>query len=772
MKKYLQILTIILVSACISSCEMETVKPYSSSELGAPVKEFKVNFEAGEQVFNVYSNGTYTIKLLGKADWVEYPAESEFDKGFTVQYDINTSYPRSATFELCIGSQKDTVYLRQEGLEVAYLTIPNSGVAAKGSESGSYEAVLSTNVAIDEMSLTTVYEDSEEAGWINDIKINKSGNNTTLNFNVKANDSENARKAQICISFVDGWDNIVSATCFVTQMNKDDVVGKQMSFEQVRAIGVVDPGKKITEDIIISGYIVSDKESKNVVENPRKTITYIDYSACEKAAILESEDGKYGFKLQVESAEYNTFNLYDHVSINLNGATLIKYEEPEYYEINGINSWSIVALTSGSAADIPSKQMHIKDLKDSDIYTYVQLQDCELPVRKGSMSPINEGYSIAGNANRSTKAALLMRDINGDDMYIMTNTTCPYRREGKCLPYGSGTMSGIITHELHTSYNYMDNDSGNEDTYGWIGRYQIRHNSLSDFGMEKDFKNGFSELLTEYRFIKADYQKQIYPTYGTNGYLTHSFKYGATSSHGEGTTSIIGAEEFSYLGPIGTNSNYAFGYHAGNVNGLGIFMDNNVEYEEGAEWGTASQGSAYENINKSEAGKGKTPTACRAAWSVWYNWNNSENRPYSYILQFSTIGLNTTQLSLQLGMLNVLRDNGSKGTYSFGPRFWQIQWSTTGNDERDAEWTSLVDEFMVPDTVNWSPATQLWQSPAFKTFNVRLPLDMLNRPSVFIRIRPTRNLVGTPTAFATTPPSNNTMEPSTAINYIAIRYNK
>ena len=63
----------------------------------------------------------------------------------------------------------------------------------------------------------------------------------------------------------------------------------------------------------------------------------------------------------------------------------------------------------------------MRDLTDEDIYTYVTLKDCELPVRKGSLTPINEGYANAGGAHRCAKYATLMRDINGNSMFIYTN---------------------------------------------------------------------------------------------------------------------------------------------------------------------------------------------------------------------------------------------------------------------------------------------------------------------------------------------------------------
>ena len=83
-----------------------------------------------------------------------------------------------------------------------------------------------------------------------------------------------------------------------------------------------------------------------------------------------------------------------------------------------------MSSTEGTASDLPVKEKYMRDLTDEDIYTYVTLKDCELPVRKGSLTPINEGYANAGGAHRCAKYATLMRDINGNSMYIYTNTTC------------------------------------------------------------------------------------------------------------------------------------------------------------------------------------------------------------------------------------------------------------------------------------------------------------------------------------------------------------
>ena len=95
-------------------------------------------------------------------------------------------------------------------------------------------------------------------------------------------------------------------------------------------------------------------------------------------------------------------------------------------------------------------------MNDNDLYTYVTLKDVELPVRKGAISPVNEGYSIGTGANRLSKYPLMVRDRNADHLYMYTNTVCLYRNDGTRLPYGSGKISGVIVHERFSRFEWRD----------------------------------------------------------------------------------------------------------------------------------------------------------------------------------------------------------------------------------------------------------------------------------------------------------------------------
>lgn len=72
----------------------------------------------------------------------------------------------------------------------------------------------------------------------------------------------------------------------------------------------------------------------------------------------------------------------------------------------------------------------------------------------------------------------LVRDNKGGLIHLLTNTTCPYRRNGTRLPYGSGELAGVIVHERFPQYEYVD--TADDLANGIIGSYQIRHMSFAD----------------------------------------------------------------------------------------------------------------------------------------------------------------------------------------------------------------------------------------------------------------------------------------------------
>lgn len=709
----------VLLVLIMGTCTMDDGDYAEMSELGAVGSDYIIPATAGEVRIEVYTNQTYKVRFADDIDWASFPvSESTGDGSFTVAYQENPSFPRMVP--ICIDapavSRSDTVFLKQRGGIDPKMDFKMSSTTVLGG-GGQVESEIDTNLDPKDIEIKVIYSNPMMVDWIQDGYSMENGKFT---INVDPNPSETSlRNARIELSYINGWGEKMVSNLFLTQANALDLFGSEASFLDVRGM----EGGKVMEDIYIEGYVISDAGNMNVADCPNTTATAIDYTMNDKTAYVQSIDGQYGFRILTATVADNIFTRYSKVKLLLKGTSVTMDVDPTRYTISGVTSDMVMTSEAGTDADLVKKEKHMSQLTDDDIYTYVTLKDCEFPVRKGSLTPINEGYSTAFNANRISKYPLLMRDIEGNSMYLMTNTKCPYRRDGSTLPYGSGTVTGVIVHERFTRFAYED--TGNEETYGNIGRYQIRHIAKEDIKLAANFDNSFSALLTEFRYCNLE-NGVLLPTTGTNGKITST----VTSKE------ITATSDYSYLGPIGASNK-------GNINGNGVIKDDGTKLST--------------NASTNSDGKGAVVNADNSAWTLnceW--WNYEEKRGEAWILEFSTAGISTTQLSLQLGVMNWAVT---------GPRYWRIEWSTHG--DANATW-DLIGNYSVPEAPVWAN-TALFQLPGSKTMNFPLPLSMLGQNKVFIRFIVDKNLCSDGYSYANTP---ITASSSSSMSYLAIRYNK
>ena len=771
----------VALATLATACVVEETTPFTGSELGALQKVYEVESFADMLHVDVYSNSTYTISLLNDADWVTFPSSATNDDGFDVSYTENNETHRQAILRLAIEqfNHADTVYIRQRGLAAQYLKMADAGVVVPGSAAGELVTDIDTNVDADQIEIKAVNLSAGDE-WISNLRVEEQGGESKLCFDYAANDSADAlRKARVTMSYVDGWNNHVSYDVIITQRTAEDKLGVEKSFEQVRAMAD-EKGVVLNEDILIEGIVVSNRESGNAGDNAQNSPATIDYSISERTIYLESIDGQYGFMLKTATKADNIFLFGDKVSFSLRGAKLFRSKAvlskmlgettPEYYWFTDVTSSMVVSRVEGAA--VPVKELSINQLTDADIFTYVKLQNCELSMRKGPMTPINEGYANATGANRTAKHPILLHDMNGDALYIYTNTTCPYRRLGERLPYGIGTMSGVIVHELYSRFEYADNDTGDEDTYGNIGRYQIRHQSYADFGMAKDSKDAQSTVLAEWSYITDQYLT-IYPaTAGVdkNAVMDHTFRYTDNSaSDTRKHTCVNFDDEFSYLGPIGNSTDLMFGKNTGNKNGLGVILDDGTNWMAPGYTGYRSEYMVNINNVTNHQGKGQVPSTVGSAWKVWYNID-AKGREHSFLFTVSTKSVAATdKLYAVTSMQNAI--TGS----SFGPRYWFAEYSLTDDTGRgdEAEWVTLK-RFSVPDRIQWTPTSQLYQSSGYKPVFIELPAEVLaGKDEIYIRLRPDSKAgCGSTLDYIHEGTHSSAYLSWTSMNYFAVRYNK
>lgn len=718
----------------LTACEKDNGEETRVSEFGPVKKEIIGPWKSGTVNIPVLSNQPYDIALINPDNgWLTLDTEGRGthftgDDLFKVHISTNDGFPRMEGIRLWTHDRADTVYIKQEGFISPELSFSTRSITVLG-DGGQATAQLTTNLELEDLGQQIVYTSSDEGGWISDLDIS----NGFLILQAAPNaDPEALRNARITLSYRDGWNRTTESTVYITQANAKNEFGHEISFGEVR--DMVGP---VNRDVFIEGRVISDIGNGNNGENSMKTMTSIDYTETYRTAYIQSLDGSQGFMIKTATEDDNIFERYSKVRILLKGATVTQEVDPERYIINNVTSAMVMSSVSGSASDIPQKRKYYNELTDMDIYTWVTLADCELPVRKGSLTPINEGYARNTGANRETKYPMLVRDKNGDSFYMLTNTTCKYRRDGQMLPYGSGDISGVVVHETHDRFVWMGSQG-----MGDIGRYQIRHLTREDIALEKDFANSFSALLTEYRYGKLE-SRVFRPTTGDNGYLTFTLPDEKSGDAGWGVS------DPSYLGPIGNKDNLdkegpTSGIHTGNINGNGVV-------ENGKQMCT--------DKGTNDDGKGNVSSADFSAWTNKCQWWNTEtDRSEAWLLHFSTQGISTNVLSLQVAIQN--RVIG-------GPRYIKVDWSEHGDNNRD-DWNPIT-EFQVPDIVNWS-LTLYWQCAGYKYVNIPLPLELLGKEDVCIRFSAANQKAGGKEDDEFDNQIISTGE--IAFSYIGVRYNK
>ena len=784
------------------SCSLDETADVKLVELGTPLEDNVciVEAEGGEYELEIYSNGSYHIEMLDQSSRLTLSAmKGNGDGTLTLTSTGNDEFKRMTSFALCsdVDERRDTVYVKQKGKIEANLSMGNTSMVVPGA-GGESKASLSTNIPFEYFKVNVDYNDPENVGWLDPEKVSMAGDgqDRTLSIWTDPNpDDVSVRTASLNLSFVDGWGDKVALELIVMQKNSNEGLGVLKSFAEIRS--TYPNGGEVTEDYILEGIVVSNTEGGNAGENEQISASAIDYTVSQRTVYVQSLDGKYGFSLLTETEEDNIFKQFNKVRVLLKGTEIYLFDNPaKYYQIKGVKKSMVASNVKAAESEIVVKQKHFNELTDDDIFTYVTLKDVEFPVRKGSICPINEGYSIAGKSDRIAKFPLLVRDINGDSFYMYTNTVCTYRNDGTRVPQGSGNISGVIVHERFSRFEWKNGmdllDMETDPELGNIGRYQIRHQTKSDIydQMQMDFKDSFSELLVEYRYWNPDIENGVQrPTYGDNGWFTHTYQKKYTGTEAKEYTEEVYKQHmsaevcFSYLGPIGL-AGTMFGANTGNVNGLGIVLDSDKDRynPEMSEWvgefnGTRQWLAPETSMADAEipmrvanagsgAGKGWCSSDCYCAFRSLKWWDFDQNRGYAWMLNFSTKGV-SSKLSMQISVLN-----SSQRFHS--PRYWKAEWSEVDSMDpsKDAQWHP-IGEYTVPDISQWT-GTLFSSVVGYKAINMDLPAELLGKDNVYIRLMPVNDLCSSGGDYTDTfiTDDEDGDKHASSIDYIAIRYNK
>ena len=394
-----------------------------------------------------------------------------------VTFDVlenTTGFPRRADLKLFIedadGKITDALLSITQGIADPQFKLDENEVTYEGYAQDCVVAASNNNIVpyTDKITYDVEYEVETEEPWIVKPAVTDEG----LAFSLAKNEGAVSRTAVIKLTYADELGNEITAQCKVIQKMYPAAV----DFATVRALT---PGE-ISLQQYIEGFVVSDPSSANICSSPQTAQFMFDRTENKKTAYIESTDAKYGFCLKFTTdTDAKLLARFSKVRIALNGLTLEKHSDPEYYTIKGLTAANILEATTADEFKVPVKTKTIAELTDDDIFTLVSVSNLEIMCKDGAFTNCTDGYSFKDDVNpigtatvpRWDVAPLLCYDTTGNTINMLTNAAVSWRRysSGKDLqfntivPQGSGTFRGILVADDVVPVRYGD-----------CGRYQLR----------------------------------------------------------------------------------------------------------------------------------------------------------------------------------------------------------------------------------------------------------------------------------------------------------
>ena len=692
MKKIFYILLAVLV---LAACERQP-EFIEVTELGCEVPEKVVDASEGSVAFSVIASSGVTAEIIEGAGWARLSSASwTGDSEVEVSFDANTGRERKAGIRLTSGRRELLLNLIQSGAEDATFHFVERNVTVPF-ENGAQSAQFETVIPSDKISGRVIYPDGGD--WIEEplARVNPDG---TFLYAVRENLGDTPRTAIIELTSADNVGRALTARLYVTQGTRGDITTTPLTVSGLRSLAIdesdpdnsdLDSDGIILKPYALTGRVISDNSEGNAAPNENMSVIIQDLTLSGRTVYLQSvEDGEpCGVKLIFDSEDALSLKRFDLATVSLKGRKLVRHTAPEHYTVTGLKAYDIISATSGSETDITPRSKSIKELTDSDINTLVTLTGCEIPISKGAFVPIDNSRSSIIN-----KYPMPLLDNAGSTIYLLTNTTADWARDGRGLPQGSGSVSGIIVNETCDNFEWNSveaaADKRMEDYVtglGNIGRYQIRPQHRSDIALDDE---AFTEKLCEWT---------SYADVLNNPALSYSKPR---------EWEITPSQDWSSLGPLS---------------------------------GTAS---------------GIVPQADAPAWfaAKWFSGNHADPKldEYYWQIEFSTAELTAANapLSVQVAAFNTV------GADVGAPRYWWLKYSTDGENWQTLTADSYTGDFVQHTSVGteWtytipdypkSGSYRQYHCPGAKNMSFTLPVsaDLFGKDAVYVRLMPAKDVSG------------------------------
>ena len=368
-----------------------------------------------------------------------------------------TGEPRTATVGFSVTDADGNVFgdsfTVTQSADEARITLADDVAPIEG---GRRAVAFSTNLGalLAEMKVEVTYADPAVADFISDVELGAG----ELTYAITANEGVEKRYATITVSCADLAGGVVSASSNITQ--RVTAQPREVSSADLRALFTAEDKSYASDEDHIDYLlcrVIGDAGNPNMDQNLNTGPNSITTDENDCTNYVQSLDGRYGFRLKFAAPADNVCLRGEQVKILLDGVTLSRESDPMRYTLRGLKAGNIEKAAEASALE--PKAWTIATLTDDDIYTYCALSGLEFSVKEGAYTnvreydaignPCNANLSFAGGTQAQKAkdgAANLLYDGDNDAIYMLVNMNCGWRRTGRSVPQGVGTVSGIVVH--------------------------------------------------------------------------------------------------------------------------------------------------------------------------------------------------------------------------------------------------------------------------------------------------------------------------------------
>lgn len=740
------------------SCE-DKLAQLDVVEFGARLNEpdpakplLPLDYKAGSFEIFVISDGDFKAEVHQDCDWLWFEGSSRTYQGnsedqyITVYYDANRTIMRDGKITLTRKHRNVEIQVNQVGILSEDFSVVHQNLWI-GAEGGQLSAKVLTLSGPDDIVIETEYVESDLGQWISQVRME----NNYLKFEVAENVAENDRHAVVTVS--------KKGTSFVGKIQVGQAAAgaetQEMTIAQLKAMLSEAGSVAVEGNVVLTDCIVlNDNLEGNGAENINITSIIQDLTAAGRTLYVSDPQGNDGVRIDFNAGSELLVKRFDHLRLSLAGATLAREADPDRYIVSGLSATAVMSTEPGSGADVVIKQKKMSELQPSDVYTLVELTNCEQPIAKGPYIGVDvSNYCIIN------KYPMVIRDNEGTTMHMMVNTTCTWHRDGTERPKGSGSITGVIVHEHCDNFEWdqaaADQMVGNGlgldyvNNLGHIGTYQIRPISKSDIALDNDFDNGFSSLVCEFTYIYSGADQKLIPNYNDRAIWLYNDDGNPCArltlvSKTNGEVEISTKRDWTLLGP------YNDGQLTDITTGNGIWCGG-----QRAVWFTST---SQENLGRTQ---GRIDKTCGSAWNStgWVDKDNNLNRFWQVNFSTSDLTADNAPMSVQLGAVNGYGDRVG------GPRNWKMVYTTSDSDAEIE-----IARYTVPDF----PAKgnrRVWHCPGHKYMSFTLPkdADVWGKTQVVIKLIPVDKAADSGDTYSRGTINTNV---DNSINYFAVRCNK